>query len=187
MFEKEYTLNNILLSILNKLTINEIVIWIGIIVFLIVISQSMNITILQFLLIGIVLFLILYMNQLKQKETDNLQQKNNIVETNNESLLKFIDSISYFKLYNSVVYSDFTYKVKQYINLLKFADIHEKNQYKLYPKKIIKENLNSQKQNILETFASFEHTIDDSITSIYKLRELTSKLNTILSKSNLIS
>ena len=103
MFEKEYTLNSILLSILNKLTINEIVIWIGIIIFLIVISQSLNITILQFLLIGIVLFFILYMNQLKQKETDNLQQKNNIVETNNDSLLKFIDSISYFKLYNSVV------------------------------------------------------------------------------------
>jgi len=187
MFKKEYTLNSILLSILNKLTINEIVIWIGIIIFLIVISQSLNITILQFLLIGIVLFLILYMNQLKQKETDNLQQKNNIVETNNDSLLKFIDSISYFKLYNSVVYSDFTYKIKQYINLLKFADIHEKNQYKLYPKKIIKENLNSQKQNILETFASFEHTIDDSIISVYKLRELTSKLNTILTKSNLIN
>lgn len=186
MFEKEYTLYDILLTILNKLTINEIVIWIGIILFLGLISLYMNITILQFLLIGSVLFLILYMVQLKQNETDTLQEKINLTETTNMSLLKFMDSISYFKLYNPPVYSNFMSKIKQYINLLKFADNHEKNKYKLYPKKIIKENLNFQKQDILETFSSFEHTIDDRITSAYKLRELTDQLNTILTKSNLI-
>jgi len=187
MFEKEYTLYSILLVILNNLTINEIITWIGIIIFLIIVSYSINITLLQFLLIGVVLFLILYMVQLKQKETDVLQEKINLKETTNMSLLKFMDSVSYFNLYNPVVYDDFMNKVKQYIKLLKFADIHEENKYKLYPKKIIKENLEFQKQDILETFSSFEHTLDDRITSAYKLRELTDKLNTILTKSNLIS
>ena len=56
----------------------------------------------------------------------------------------------------------------------------------MYPKKIIKQNLESQKEDILETFSSFEHTLDDRITSAYKLRDLTDQLKIILSKSNLI-
>jgi hypothetical protein len=186
MFEKEYTLYDILLAILNKLTINEITIWIGIILFLILVSLYMNITLLQIFLICSVLFLILYMVQLKQNETDDLQGKINLSETNNMSLLKFVDSISYFKLYNPAIYSNFIDKIKKYINLLKFTDAHKKNNYKLYPIKIMKENLSFQKEDILETFSSFEHTLDDRITSAYKLRELTDQLNTILTKSNLI-
>jgi hypothetical protein len=186
MFEKEYTLYDILIAILDKLSINEITIWIGIILFLVLVSLYMNITLLQLFLICGVLFLILYMVQLKQNETDELQEKINLTETNNMSLLKFVNSVSYFKLYNPAVYSNFMYKIKKYINLLKFADIHEQNKYKLYPKKIIKENLDFQKQDIIETFSSFEHTLDDRITSAYKLRELTDQLNTILIKSNLI-
>ena len=186
MFEKEYTLYNVLLKILNILTINELVIWIGIIIFLIIVSYNMNITLLQFFLISAVLVLILIMAQLKQNETDKLQDKTKLKETNNTSLLKFIDSISYFKLYNPAIYSEFMDNIKIYINLLKFTDIHEKENYKLYPKKIIKENIDFQRKNILETFASFEHTIDDRITSVYKLRELTNTLDTLLTKNNLI-
>lgn len=186
MFEKEYTLYDVLLTALNILTINELVIWIGVILFLVLVSLYMNITLLQFFLIGSVLFLILYMVQLKQNETVNLQKQTTLTETNNKSLLKFMDNTSYFKLYNPPVYSHFMSEVKEYIKLLKFADLHQANNYKLYPMKIIKENLESQKQEILETFASFEHTIDDRITSVYKLRELTDQLNTILTKSNLI-
>jgi hypothetical protein len=186
MFEKEYTLYDVLLKIINILTINELVIWIGIILFLGFTSLYMNMTILQFFLISVVGFLILYMAQLKQNQTNDLQERTKLTETNNMSLLKFMDSVSYFKLYNSVVYADFMFKIKQYIKLLKFADTHKQNNYKLYSKKIIKENLNSQKENLLETFASFEHTLDDRITSAYKLRDLTNQLNKILTKSNLI-
>lgn len=186
MFEKEYTLYDVLLKILNILTINELVIWIGIILFLGLISLYMNISILQFLLISVLIFLILYMAQLKQNQTDDLQKGTKLTETNNMSLLKFIDSISYFNLYNKPIYDEFMFKIKQYIKLLKFADIHKQNDYKLYSNKVIKENLDSQKQDILETFASFEHTLDDRITSAYKLRDLTNQLNTILTKSNLI-
>ena len=186
MFEKEYTLYDILITIVDKLSINEITIWIGIILFLILVSLYMNITLLQLFLICGVLFLILYMVQLKHNETDELQKKINLTETNNMSLLKFVNSVSYFKLYNPAIYSNFLYKIKKYINLLKFADVHEQNKYKLYPKKIIKENLDFQKQDIVETFSSFEHTLDDRITSAYKLRDLTDQLNTILTKSNLI-
>jgi len=186
MFEKEYTLNDVLLKIMNLLTINELVIWIGIILFLTLVSLYMNITILQFMLIGAIVFLILYMVQLKQNQTNDLQEKTKLTETNNMSLLKFMDSVSYFKLYNGPVYSDFMFKIKQYIKLLKFANIHKQNNYKLYSEKTIKENLNYQKKDILETFSSFEHTIDDRITSVYKLRDLTDQLSTILTKSNLI-
>jgi hypothetical protein len=186
MFEKEYTLYDVLLKILNILTINELVIWIGIILFLGLISLYMNISLLQFLLISVLIFLILYMAQLKQNHTDDLQKSTKLTETNNMSLLKFIDGVSYFNLYNKPIYDDFMFKTKQYIKLLKLADIHKKNEYKLYSKKVIKENLDSQKQDILETFASFEHTLDDRITSAYKLRDLTNQLNTILTKSNLV-
>jgi len=183
---KDYTLDKILLHILQNFTINQIVIWIGIIIFLTLISTYMNISLFQFMLIGIIIFFILYMSQLKDNEIQNLQTNVQLTETNNMSLLKFVDGVSYFKLYNPPVYSQFLYKVKQYINLLKFANNHEKNKYRLFPKKTIKENLNSQKEDILETFSSFEHTLDDRITSAYKLRDLTYQLKTILTKSNLI-
>lgn len=183
---KNYTLDKILLQILQNFTINQIVIWMGIIIFLVYTSTYMNITLLQFLLIGVVVFFILYMSQLKDMEIEKLQEITKLKETNNSSLLNFVNNIEYFKKYNPPVYSQFIYKVKQYINLLKFADIHEKSKYRLYPKKTIKENLESQKKDILETFSSFEHTLDDRITSAYKLRDLTDELKTILTKSNLI-
>jgi hypothetical protein len=183
---KSYTLDQIILHILQNLSINQIVIWIGVIIFLAYLSIYMNITLLQFMLIGIVVFLIMYMSQLKDLEIEKLQQDNDLKTTNNMSLLKFVDDISYFKKYNPPIYSQFLYKTKEYIKLLKFADIHEKNKYRLYPKKVIKQNLESQKEDILETFSSFEHTLDDRITSIYKLRDLTEQLKHILTKSNLI-
>lgn len=183
---KNYTLDQIILHILQNFSINQIVVWMGVIIFLTYISSYMNITLWQFLLIGIVVFLILYMSQLKDSEIEKLQKDNKLTITNNISLLKFVDDISYFKKYNPPVYSQFLYKIEQYIKLLKFADVHEKNKYRLYPKKTIKENLESQKKDILETFSSFEHTLDDRITSAYKLRDLTDQLKTILSKSNLI-
>jgi hypothetical protein len=183
---KNYTLDKILLHILQNFTINQIVIWIGIIIFLAYTSTYMNITLLQFMLISIVVFFILYMSQLKDMEIEKLQENNKLTETNNYSLLNFVDSVAYFKKYNPPVYSQFLYKVKQYINLLKFANIHEQNKYRLYPKKTIKENLESQKEDIIETFSSFEHTLDDRITSAYKLRDLTDQLKRILTKSNLI-
>jgi hypothetical protein len=186
MFEKEYTLYDVLLKILNIMTINELIIWISIIIFLAIVSFHMNITLFQLFLITIVVILILVMSQIKQNETNKLQDNTTLKETNNMSLLKFIDSISYFKLYNPSVYRDFIDQIKEYIKILKFADIHEKENYKLYSKKIINENIDFQKKNILETFSSFEHTLDDRITSVYKLRELNSTLDTLLTKNNLI-
>jgi len=183
---KNYTLDQIILHILQNFSINQIVIWIGIIIFLTYVSTYMNITLFQFMLIGIVLFFILYVSQLKDSEIEKLQEDNQLKTTNNMSLLKFVDDISYFKKYNPPVYSQFLYKIEQYIKLLKFANIHEKNEYRLFPKKRIHENLESQKEDILETFSSFEHTLDDRITSAYKLRDLTAQLKTILTKSNLI-
>jgi len=55
----------------------------------------------------------------------------------------------------------------------------------MYPKEILQQNLESQRNNILNTFVTFEHTLDDRITSVYKLNDLTKKLNHILLKSNL--
>jgi hypothetical protein len=183
---KDYTIDKVISHILINFTINQIIIGISIIIFLISISTYINISLFQFMMIGIVIFLILYMSQLKDSEIEKLQVNNNLKITNNASLLKFVDNVSYFKKYNPPVYSQFLYKVKEYINLLKFADVHEKNKYRLYPKKIIKQNIESQKEDILETFSSFEHTLDDRITSAYKLRDLTDQLNNILTKSNLI-
>jgi len=183
---KDYTIDKVISHILQNFTINQIIGGISITIFLISISTYINISLFQFMMIGIVLFLILYMSQLKDKEIEKLQEDNNLKTTNNTSLLKFVDNVSYFKKYNPPVYSQFLYKVKKYIDILKFADVHEKNKYRLYPKKTIKQNIESQKKDILETFSSFEHTLDDRITSAYKLRDLTDQLNTILTKSNLI-
>ena len=76
-------------------------------------------------------------------------------------------------------------KIKNYINLAYFIDQHQTNNYKLYSKKILTENLSSQKKDILETFLSFEHTLDDRITSTYKLVELSKDLNKILIREDL--
>ena len=170
----------------KEFSINEIIIGISLMLILLYISQYINITLFQLLLIVLGIIIILYISQQKKKDIETMKTKIDLTETNNKALLNFVDNISYFKLYNPPIYFDFMYKTKQYINLLKFADIHEKNNYKLYPKKIIKENLDSQKQDILETFSSFEHTLDDRITSAYKLRELSAQLKNILTKSNLI-
>lgn len=186
IMRKDYTIDKVISHILQNFTINQIIGGISITIFLISISTYINISLFQFMMIGIVLFLILYMSQLKDKEIEKLQEDNNLKTTNNTSLLKFVDNVSYFKKYNPPVYSQFLYKVKKYIDILKFADVHEKNKYRLYPKKTIKQNIESQKKDILETFSSFEHTLDDRITSAYKLRDLTDQLNTILTKSNLI-
>jgi large-conductance mechanosensitive channel len=97
---KSYTLDQIILHILQNLSINQIVIWIGVIIFLVYVSIYMNITLLQFMLIGIVVFLIIYMSQLKDMEIEKLQQDNDLKTTNNMSLLKFVDDISYFKKYS---------------------------------------------------------------------------------------
>jgi hypothetical protein len=171
----------------KEFSINEIVIGISIIIVSFYISQYFNITIFQLLLIVLGIITVIYISMDKQKQTESKQKVTNLSETNNKALLDFVNSVSYFKLYNPPVYSDFMYKLKQYINILKFADLHDKNEYKLYPKKIIKENIESQKKDILETFASFEHSLDDRITSAYKLRDLTAQLNNILTKSNLIT
>ena len=58
IMSKNYTLDQIILHILQNFSINQIVIWIGIIIFLTHISTYMNITLLQFMLIGIVVFFI---------------------------------------------------------------------------------------------------------------------------------
>jgi hypothetical protein len=76
-------------------------------------------------------------------------------------------------------------KIDNYIRLEKFINFHNKDGYKMYPKEILQQNLESQRNNILNTFVTFEHTLDDRITSVYKLNDLTKKLNHILLKSNL--
>ena len=103
MFGKEYT-------------INEIIIGIIVIGILFYISQYMNITLFQLLLIVLGIISILYISQQKQLKTEKLQTTIDLKETNNKSLLNFVNDVSYFKLYNPPVYSDFLYKTKQYIN-----------------------------------------------------------------------
>jgi hypothetical protein len=76
-------------------------------------------------------------------------------------------------------------KIDNYIKLQKFINIHQKEGYKLYPKEILDGNLKTQKQDILETFITFEHSLDDRITSTYKLNDLYKTLKNILNTSNL--
>ena len=170
----------------KEFSINEIIVGIVLIIILFYGSLYIDITLFQLLLIVLGIIGIIYISQQKEKELTNLKKNIEFTETNNKALLKFMNDISYFNLYNPPIYDDFMTKMKEYIKLLKYADIHEKNKYRIYPKKIIKENLEFQKKDILETFQSFEHTLDDSITSAYKLRDLTAQLDQILTKSNLI-
>lgn len=172
MLGKEYSQNEIIIGLISIITIYYI-------------SQYINITIFQMLMIIITCGSIYLISINKKMEINNLQLNNNISETNNKKLLQFLDSISYFNMYNPAVYSQFMTKIKNYINLAYFIDQHQTNNYKLYSKKILTENLSSQKKDILETFLSFEHTLDDRITSTYKLVELSKDLNKILIREDL--
>jgi hypothetical protein len=171
MLGKEYSHNEIIIGLISIISIYYI-------------SQYINITLFQMLMIIVTCISIYLISINKKLEINNLQSKNNITETNNKKLLEFLDSISYFNMYNPAIYSQFIIKIKNYINLSDFINKHEINKYKLYPIKILKENLSSQKKDILETFLSFEHTLDDRITSSYKLIELSKDLNKILINNN---
>jgi len=164
----------------KEYSIYEIIIGLTSIIIIYYISQYVNVTLFQVLMIIITCISIYIITLNKKTELSALQTENNITETNNKKILLFLDNISYFNLYNRPVYSSFISKIKNYINLLKFIEQHSSNNYKLYSKKILNENLNSQKKDILETFLSFEHTLDDRIISIYKLNELKNELDKLL-------
>jgi hypothetical protein len=170
----------------KEYSINEIIYGIIFLLLLFYFTKSYNINLLQFLLIILVIISIIYISYKKKEELVNLQKDTQLYSTNSKSLLTFIDEIQYFKLYNPPLYKDFMNKIDNYIKLQKFINIHEKENYKLYPEKILQENLQYQKKDIIETFITFEHTLDDRITSVYKLNDLTKELNQILSKSKLI-
>jgi len=170
----------------KEYSINEIIFGLVFIIFLFYITKSYNINLLQFLLIVLVIISIIYISYKKKEELQNLQEDTKLYSTNSKSLLNFIDDIKYFKLYNPPLYKSFMEKIDNYIKLQEFIDIHTKENYKLYPKKILQENALFQKKDIIETFSSFEHTLDDRITSVYKLNDLIKQLNQILTKSNLI-
>jgi hypothetical protein len=174
MLGKEYSQNEIIIGLIGIISIYYI-------------SQYINISLFQMLMIIITCGSIYIISTNKKIEINTLQLDNNISETNNKKLLKFLDSISYFNMYNPTIYSKFITKIKNYINLTYFINQHQTNNYKLYSKKILTENLLSQKKDILETFLSFEHTLDDRITSTYKLVELSKDLNKILIREDLSS
>jgi len=142
------------------------------------------------LIIGVIVT-IGYISTQKQEEINSLQtnissENTQIFTSTSKSLLTFINKIKYFKLYNPPLYDSFLEKIDNYIKLQKFINVHKKEKYKLYPNKILQENVVFQRKDIITTFLSFEHTLDDRITSIYKLQELTNELSYILSKSKLI-
>ena len=93
----------------KEFSINEIVVGISIMFISFYISQYVNISLFQLLLIVLGIIIVLYMSQQKQKDTETMQTKINLSETNNKALLNFVDSISYFKLYNPPIYSNFMY------------------------------------------------------------------------------
>ena len=168
----------------KEYSIYEIIIGLISIIIVYYISQYINVTLFQVLMIIITCISIYVITYNKKIELSTLQTENNITETDNKKILLFLDKISYFNLYNRPVYSSFIVKIKNYINLLKFKEQHSLNNYKLYSNKILNENLNSQKKDILETFLSFEHTLDDRIISIYKLNELHIELDKLLSHAS---
>lgn len=174
-----------MLGNLKQFSILEITYGIIFLVFLFYVTQSYNINLLQFTLVVSVVIFIIYISIVKNEDLKNLKDAVHIQNTNNESLLQFVNDIKYFELYNPPVYKDFMNKIDNYIRLEKFINFHEKDGYKMYPKETLQQNLESQKNNILNTFVTFEHTLDDRITSVYKLNDLTKKLNHILLKSNL--
>ena len=174
-----------MLGNLKQFSILEITYGIIFLVFLFYTTQSYNINLLQFTLVVSVVIFIIYISIIKKEDLKNLKDAVNIQNTNNESLLQFVNDIKYFELYNPPVYKDFMNKIDNYIRLEKFINFHNNDGYKMYPKEILQQNLESQRNNILNTFVTFEHTLDDRITSVYKLNDLTKKLNHILLKSNL--
>jgi len=167
MLGKEYSIYEIIFGLIS-------------IIILYYVSNYVNITLFQLLMIVITCITIYIVSLNKKLELESLQTTNNISETDNKKLLDFVDKISYFNLYNPPIYSSFMTKIKNYINLTKFIEQHKLNNYKLYPQKILNENLSSQKKDILETFLSFEHTLDDRIISTYKLNELNYELDKLL-------
>ena len=172
----------------NEYSINEIIYGSLFVFFLFYFSSSYNINLLQFTLIIGVIISILYISMQKKDEIKQLRAKTEInTEINSERnmyeqkpLLLFIEKISYFKLYNPVVYTSFIEKINNYIKLQQFIFIHKKHKYKLYSQKILHENLLYQKKDIIDTFSSFEHTLDDRITSTYKLADLVNELDILL-------
>jgi hypothetical protein len=148
-------------------------------------TKSYNINLLQFLLVTSIVLIIIYISIIKKEDLKNLKNRVNIQNTNNKSILEFVDNIKYFKLYNPPLYSSFMNKIDNYIKLQKFINIHQKEGYKLYPKEILDGNLKTQKQDTLETFITFEHSLDDRITSTYELNDLYKTLKNILNTSNL--
>ena len=180
-----------MLDYFTKYTINELVIGSLFIFFVFYFLQSYNINLLQFTLIICAVITIGYITIQKDDEIKNLQtnilsDNSQISTSKSKSLLKFINKIKYFKLYNSPLYDSLLNKINDYIKLQKFIHVHTVEKYKLYPNKILQENLAFQRNDIITTFLSFEHTLDDRITSVYKLQELTEELSFILSKSKLI-
>jgi len=174
-----------MLGNLKQFSILEITYGIIFLVFLFYTTRTYNINLLQFTLVVSVVIFIVYISIVKKEKLENLKSSSNIKNTNNESLLQFVSDIKYFELYNPPVYKDFMNKVDNYIRLEKFINFHQKDEYKMYPKEILEQNLESQRNNLLNTFVTFEHTLDDRITSVYKLNDLTKKLSHILLKSNL--
>jgi len=169
-------------------TINEIIFGSLIIFLMFYFTSSYNINLLQFTLIIGVVISILYISVQRKDEIKQLQEKTEINTNINSEintyeskpLLLFIDKISYFKLYNPVVYTSFIDKINNYIKLQQFIFIHKKYQYKLYSQKMLYDNLLYQKKDIIDTFSSFEHTLDDRITSTYKLTDLVNELDILL-------
>ena len=147
---------------INKYTINELVLGSLFIFVLFYLTRSFNINLLQFMLIICVVITILYISNQKDETIKHLyknilfEEKNTqIASSKSESLIIFIDKIKYFKLYNPPVYDSFLNKIDEYIKLLKFIDVHTKENYKLYPIKILQENLLFQRKDIINTFLSF--------------------------------
>ena len=174
-----------MLGNLKQFSILEITYGIIFIVFLFYTTKSYNINLLQFTLVISVVIFIIYISIVKKKDLQNLKDTVNIQNTNNESLLQFVNDIKYFEQYNPKVYKDFMYKIDNYIKLEKFINYHEKDGYKMFPKERLNQNLEYQRNDVINTFVTFEHTLDDRITSVYKLNDLTKKLSHILLKSNL--
>ena len=164
----------------NEYSNNELIFGSLFILVIFYFSSSYNINLLQFTLIIITIISIIYISIQKNNDIKNLQITTKITTTEKKPLLVFIDKISYFKLYNPPVYDSFILKINNYMKLKEFIYVHNKNNYKLYPKKILQENLMFQQKDILETFMSFEHTLDDRIISTYKLHDLTNELKKLL-------
>jgi hypothetical protein len=169
MLGKEYSEYEIIIGIISIISIYYV-------------SQYINITLFQMLMIITVCITIYIISNNKKNEIERLQTNNTLTETDNKKLLEFMDSISYFNLYNPQVYTSLKSKIRNYINLVNFSNTQSKNNYKLYSQKIVNQNLATQKKDILETFLSFEHTLDDRIISTYKLNELNFELDKLLGR-----